>query len=253
MTPIDETDAAPSKHPDELLWYVSGNLDPDERRRIESHLIACAECRALARTLEPLKMGCSKVQSPATHPGPEELDAFRLGARDEPSAGRALIEIHLRECAACREDLAVLREMDESAPAAAGHRRWLLMAAASLAILIAPLIWIWLSSRGSAVILMPSLRSAAEPSVLHGNGPWRVILVPSSEAAQGLYDLQVERPDGSLVTSLASFRLAEGQESMEVEVPALPSGAYRIAIRISGQDGAPSYVYAFRVASDSGG
>jgi anti-sigma factor RsiW len=46
MADLDTTNRAPHDAAEELLpWYVTGQLDPADRTRVEAHLSSCAECR----------------------------------------------------------------------------------------------------------------------------------------------------------------------------------------------------------------
>lgn len=46
MAKPDITDRPPHDAAEELLpWYVTGQLDPTDRARVEAHLSSCAECR----------------------------------------------------------------------------------------------------------------------------------------------------------------------------------------------------------------
>ena len=253
MTPIDETtQGASAEHPDKLLWYVSGKLAADERRHVESHLFVCAECRSTARALESLKPGAERFGTPV-HPTPEELDAFRQSSPGSRSVERARIEAHLNSCAACSEDLAALRQMSDRVPAIGFPWRRRAVAAGFALLLAGPAIWFWLAGREPTITLMPSLRSPAAGAVLKGHGPWSVQLVPPSESGTGSYEMQVERPDGSVVASLPSFELAASQQAIEIEIPVLPSpGSYRLGLKRAGPDGARVVLYPFRVEAGPG-
>jgi len=69
-----------------LPWYVTAQLDPGERARVETHLAACAECRAEVRSEQALRSDIS------TMPAQVERDWARLrdriGAAQPAPAGR---------------------------------------------------------------------------------------------------------------------------------------------------------------------
>jgi hypothetical protein len=252
-----------SDHPDRLFWYVSGTLDEHESVQVEAHLRGCAECRELADTLGEWKTTVLRQREGGGHPGPEELDAYLM-----PVAGGRPpdIEAHLERCAACRDDLEALRRIGAQAPAPARtpdvprpmrSRRagaippWA-VAAFLAALLVAPLAWFWMRQPDKDVVLLPALRSASSGPLLAGQGPWRVILVPPSEAVPGLYTLRVEYADGRPAAAMDPLDLQDGKGGVPISVPALPGpAAYRLVIAPS-QDPAAAYDYPFRVESAGG-
>ena len=268
MTPLHESpDDSKSEHPDKLLWFVSGNLEPEEARHVESHLSVCAECRSIARTLESWKTGVLRRTESSEHPTPEELDGYCSSAPIQRSAEHARLENHLSECGACREDLAALRRSYELTPPQtsaanaasridverrAAVRRWIL-AACLAGLLAAPLGWFWLAGRGVDPVLMPSLRGQSEGPVLRGKGPWRAHLVPPSEAGPGRYEMRVERIDGSVVEPMQAQELLTGQERIRIEIPVLTvPGSYRIVLSSAGSVRAAAQLYPFQVESIPG-
>ena len=251
-----------SDHPDKLLWYVSGALNPDEALHVETHLRDCVECRGVASTLEAWKTSVLRRPTPGLHPEPEELDDYLRFPPKERRAERATIEAHLGGCAACRDDLAALRRTYEGAASEVGPmtatrrsdtervetiRGWVL-AAALVAVLIAPAAWFWMSGREDVPVLVPALRAAVIGPVLAGKGPWRTSLVPPAEASPGLYEMRVERLDGTLVEPMDRLDLLEGEDRIPIEVPVLPGPAsYRIVMVPSGEDASAAHFYPFRV------
>jgi len=259
---LRETD----EHPDRLFWYVSGRLEPEEARPIETHLEGCRECQAAVRTLGAWSSTVLSRPQTDAHPGPEVLDAWLSSSSSMEPMTRQHLEGHLDACSACREDLEALRRSYRDpatltsvaaplgAPQAAGRRRgmrrWSLAACLVLA-LAAPVVWLLLSGRGDVPVLMPSTRSASSTAVLRelpGAGPWQVMVVPPSEAVAGLYRLWIERPDGTMVARLGAHKLAVGKDRFAVEVPELPEpGVYRLALAAPGQGAEAIQIYPFRV------
>ena len=267
MTPLHESpDDSRFEHPDKLLWFVSGNLDSEEARHVESHLRGCAECRSIAKTLESWKTGVLQRPESSVHPTPEELDGYCSRAPMQRSAEHGRLEKHLSECTACREDLEALRRSynipPQTSAATAAYRpdverraaiRWWILAACLAGLLAAPLGWLWRAGRVGEPVLMPSLRGQTEGPVLRGKGPWRVHLVPPSEAGPGRYEMRVERIDGSVVEPMESQELAEGQERILIELPVLPApGPYRIVLSSAGSGRATAQIYPFQVESVPG-
>ncbi len=76
---------------DELTALLDGALDPARRRTVESHLEACAACRAERHRLGAAVSALARLPAP---PGPSPSFSARLAARleDEPRRGwRALL------------------------------------------------------------------------------------------------------------------------------------------------------------------
>jgi predicted anti-sigma-YlaC factor YlaD len=92
-----------------LPWLLNGTLADDERREVEEHLAACAECRA---ELTATRQACDIY---GAHLAPQVLTAYAEatdGAAlsvDGVEVDRRVVEEHLALCAACNEDLEMVR------------------------------------------------------------------------------------------------------------------------------------------------
>jgi len=154
-----------------LPWFLNGTLDAAERREVEAHLASCDACR------EELAATRRAFEIYAAHLPVEALTAYVL-APDAPAwevdgvaVERRRLESHLAQCAACRDELALLREghsaVDEAvpervaeaasvvpfaapragAPAAVATPRWLPMALAASLLFVVVTGAGWLSTR----------------------------------------------------------------------------------------------------------
>src|SRR5262245_14314128 len=113
MTPSDPIAAL-------IPWYVNGTLAPDERRRVEEHLAACAECRGLLedlRELSPLvRSGAGALED---HPHAQHLECYAADSAALERELAAWIRSHVGTCEACSEVLLILQqELERSATGA---------------------------------------------------------------------------------------------------------------------------------------
>lgn len=94
-----------------LPWWANDTLEEGEAERVAAHLDECAACRAeLAATRQAMALYGAHLPVETLL----DLAAGGVGAADEggPVGGvsRATIQAHLGHCAACREELSLLRE-----------------------------------------------------------------------------------------------------------------------------------------------
>jgi anti-sigma factor RsiW len=105
--------------PDALDRYRRGLLSPEELLAVDDHLAVCAICRDAA------SRAAAAEGSPATpetllgpvadgHPEFEELAAYIDGTQVD--LAREMTEMHLADCASCREEVADLRAFKERLP-----------------------------------------------------------------------------------------------------------------------------------------
>lgn len=141
----------------ELHLASEGAIKSQSLLEISQHLDTCAECARRAEGLVDLEGLAGTLRDALAvdeHPGMPELTAY---AGDElDAAAREWVDVHLEGCARCREDVADLREEQESL--GGGWRKWQWIAAG---ILIAGAIGagtIWLRS-GSRVPAPPPVAS----------------------------------------------------------------------------------------------
>jgi anti-sigma factor RsiW len=105
--------------PDALDRYRRGLLPPEELLAVDDHLASCAACREAAlRSVEGARPGGldALVAAPVNrHPEYEELAAYVDAGQDEVE--REVTEMHLADCASCREEVADLRAFKARQPA----------------------------------------------------------------------------------------------------------------------------------------
>ena len=82
-------------------WYLNGTLEAAERAEFEQHLVGCAPCRAELGETETARVLFGG------HPTAEMLVDY---AADRAETQRDVIEAHLATCAACADELAMIRE-----------------------------------------------------------------------------------------------------------------------------------------------
>jgi hypothetical protein len=109
--------------PDALDRYRRGLLPPEELLAVDDHLASCAVCREAALRATPVP-----ARAPAAletllgppieeHPDFEELAAYVDAAQDD--VAREVTEMHLADCASCREEVVDLREFKARQPVTA--------------------------------------------------------------------------------------------------------------------------------------
>jgi anti-sigma factor RsiW len=92
-----------------LPWLVNGTLEGDERREVEAHLASCPECRSeLAATRRAFEVYAAHLPAAAltayvADPGAPSWEV------DGRPLERGLVEAHLAACAACRDEVEMLR------------------------------------------------------------------------------------------------------------------------------------------------
>jgi len=94
----------------ELDGYLIGRLDPVEARRVETHCRSCESCarqRDLRRAARALTGQTSAGSTASACLSGTTLSRFASGTLEADE--RALVEGHLHDCQACRDELAVLR------------------------------------------------------------------------------------------------------------------------------------------------
>lgn len=128
-----------------LTDYLQGRLDAGRRQAMAEHLRGCNECSELGEAYRVLAMGGSGDPMTEAHPTTEEIVEFTT-ARDrlDDAARRRMVE-HLQNCAACRDEIEMTRDAEQSAMASTvkypGHagrpsRNWPLLALAATWLLI---------------------------------------------------------------------------------------------------------------------
>lgn len=108
----------PNTHPtDEAIAdYLRGRLSRPERSQLAGHLDTCGDCRQTATDLEALLVGLEAETE--SHVPEQALEQFQSGMtlRAEVASvsgwSQETVEIHISYCEQCRDELALLREID---------------------------------------------------------------------------------------------------------------------------------------------
>jgi anti-sigma factor RsiW len=105
--------------PDALDRYRRGLLAPEELLAVDDHLAACPGCREAALRPAPVA-GAEALHTLLGgqgngHPEFEELAAYVDGTQDD--VAREVTDMHLADCASCREEVADLRALRARQPA----------------------------------------------------------------------------------------------------------------------------------------
>ncbi|HEV8200963.1 MAG TPA: zf-HC2 domain-containing protein [Candidatus Polarisedimenticolia bacterium] len=259
-------------HPTLLPWYAAGTLDAWTARRIEEHLAGCAACRLEQEELASMRRTLHRGEG-STHVAVMDLIDFATEATPGGDGGEraAAVRRHLPDCAACREEIAVLHQArrdraigtndeiekapgpDEAGIAAASRWRSAFYAAAAVAaLLLVP------ATRGlvgrSEVVMMPReihpirllspTRGDDGAPVLSGPGPWLIEMVLPFGAPPGEYVVRFGLEGGTdRGARLPAHPDAEGVLSLLL--PRLPSaGRYELTLTPVASTG-KSYRYAF--------
>ena len=245
-----------------LPEYLAGRADPGSAGEIEEHLGSCDACRQEARNLASL----GETLRGRGHLPVEDIVAQASGrAAGESTAG---VEEHLRGCASCRDEVALLqREFPEKVgrvrAARTGGGRLRLAAAAVVAVSVG-LAGFWVGMRMEppaqavpSVTLSPDRRGGAGGAVLHGRGPWVLDVLLPLEAPSGDYRMRIEDQDGKPVLELEGRLTDVERQGLTLWIPRLPApGEYHLFLYPEpGATGGP-YRYVFGVqgpAEDASG
>jgi Putative zinc-finger len=202
---------------DLLPWYANGTLAESERRSVESHLEACATCRAELDACRGLAAAIQ--QAPETAPAPHPTQLSRVLARidaldsesaegtDAAAAGRG----------GWRSPLRTLRSLRAMLGATPSPARWALAAQLALVLVLAGALLRQPrpASQGTAPPAFRTLAdSAPEHAVSPGMAEVRVVFGPGT----------TEQEIRDLLLSVRG-RISGGPSPLgvyTVEVPALP-------------------------------
>ena len=101
-------------HAEAQRWisdWSRGRLDAARARAIEAHVRDCPECAAAAEAAVGLDAeGRRLAAEPAAHPASETLARYVETPGELGTAALARVGAHVRACASCREDVALMRE-----------------------------------------------------------------------------------------------------------------------------------------------
>lgn len=144
MTDPTPSPASAHQRTVELLpWLVNGSLEAGERQAVESHLADCSDCRdELIATRDAFEVYAAHLPTEAliTYAENPEVGGYSVlgeGGRSH-AVDRRLIERHLEQCAACREEVHLTRESLAGLTATAGAGAATATTAPSVAPLIQP-------------------------------------------------------------------------------------------------------------------
>jgi anti-sigma factor RsiW len=260
-----------SPHPDVLPWYVSERLDPPEAERVRAHVETCAACGEEVRVLAAMRREMIGALR-ANHVPTADLVEYADGGSTLSADRRAEAERHLRDCAACQQDLEVLaaasRESIGGSPTAPAE------ALGSPLPRVRRTTWIWAAATAALVVvgsglllrgliprplpigglqeirsitLLPPERAGQDGPALTGAGPWVVTVVLPFGAPDGTYTVRIEAGEGRPPSEprVATAAAREGRLSLLVGDLPVEAG-YRLFVE---QTEAPrvSYAYEFRI------
>jgi hypothetical protein len=105
------------RHPkDDLLRYLDGAMEGEEKRALEEHLTGCAECREYISFVKGFNQdlaGLSKEEFTSHEPCPDSwtLVAYEAGKVDEETARH--LRAHLLFCDECAKEFYALRRVSQ--------------------------------------------------------------------------------------------------------------------------------------------
>jgi hypothetical protein len=246
-------------HPERLIWYACGRLDPGEARAIERHLAACSDCAVEVEALRSMARSI-REQARTDHVATWDLIAHH-DAGPRPSGDRArAIRGHLRECRECASDLAALGKAGRlerrlrrgrlpAAAAVAAAAVIVLAAAGAAGFRIArPAATEAPDLRPRQAVFAPVQRSARGERRLEGPGPWEVLVLLPYGAPAGPYRARIHRADGTaeLIFEADVEPDAEGRLRLGVSRVSGP-GRYVLSLRPRDGTGADPYLFGFDV------
>ena len=106
-------------HQIDLAGFLASPRD-DAHAAFREHYPVCAECAAEVRAFTELDL---LLRGSETHPSPEVLLRYEDEPMSLPDARRAELDRHVALCAACRDELRVLRQLQQLPVAAAAARQ----------------------------------------------------------------------------------------------------------------------------------
>jgi len=268
---------ASGAHPENLLWYAGGSLEPEERSSVELHLAVCRRCRedlALFRSMTR----SVREQTRIDHASPAELMKMLEPGPGTAGSRAAFLDEHLAACLECSSDLARLREarrVEErlfaggsgEAAAAPGRRRWARMAAYAAALLVLAGLGGWSLGRvfppaeiarpaaagasASLPTLLPPERGAAREARLSPSGPWKLRVVLPFGHEEGAYSASLQGAGLAAPVSIGEeiVPTREGVAILALPGPLAP-GRFRVTLTPRAGANPRSYGYDFEVAEE---
>jgi hypothetical protein len=228
--------------------WARGRLDAERAREVEAHVRVCTMCREAVEAANSLDAESRRlVEANGGHPSSEALARYVDTPQSESVASLATTGTHLRSCARCREDVALMR-----AAAAPSWSRWLRSwatgepawatrvlqpALAVLAVLLVFPAWLGLIER-------PRERAAAERRVqetetrIRRENEARQPSAPAPAARGGGVAVLVLRGPTRGGDALPSVRLRAGQAFQPVllDMPSVPAQVRVVVIRDPGRE-----------------
>lgn len=267
---------APGAHPDKLLWYAGGSLDPKEAELVDAHLAACRRCREEVALFRSMARSL-REQARIDHAGPGELIA-RLEAGPESGGPRArFLDEHLAACRECASDLETLREaraVEEglagrvsppAATAAAGGAPRRSRAVRLAGFAAALLVLAGLGAVGIArlappatveetiplVTLVPPERGAPHEVRLFRPGPWKLRVVLPFGHERGRYRASLWGP-GLGASGAAAGEVVAGESGVTILTITrdLGPGRFHLMLDPGGDGPSHGYDYPFEVAEE---
>ncbi|NOT34334.1 MAG: zf-HC2 domain-containing protein [Candidatus Eisenbacteria bacterium] len=224
--------------------WARGALEAARAAEVERHVTTCDHCRAAAQAAHALLAETKRVSALAgRHPSSDQLARYVSAADSEPLAALATTGVHVRECSACREDVALMRAAASPGWFAAVRAgfvgapapvRALQPALALVALLLAYPAWLGL-------VQAPRERAETERRLIASEDARRAAERRTSEPSVapatggGVVALVLRGPTRSAAT-LPTLRLQPGQLEQPLLLDASPPDV-RLSIRITGASG----------------
>lgn len=216
-----EPGASRHSSPQDLNAYRSGELSPDQERRLQWHLALCFRCADRLLDMERF------LEPPAVPANGEALD--------ETASWRDLQDRLAQESRARRRPPPVFLALAALVPVVAGLLLWNLSLRGEL-----------LQPRANVPIQnveMPgTLRDAARPAEIHLPAAGPLILVLTSQIPDPFaVRLEILEPSGHRIASIPGLkRLESGAFHVQLPRDLLPPGEYRLLLIGEGDDGTES-------------
>lgn len=106
-----------------LSDYASGSLDEPGRRKVESHITTCEDCRKTLAFMQKLAPKATWAEREGhSHPRAEMLRAYYEDPSTLEAGTRQAIEAHLGHCSECAFDMEFLKDLEQILPAAISER-----------------------------------------------------------------------------------------------------------------------------------
>jgi hypothetical protein len=106
-----------------IPWFLNGTLSPEDRRRVEDHLLSCEECRALLEEARAMELAGREDQAELLdHVQAQHLESYAVAPGSVPPDLAGWIRQHLDGCDVCRDAHRILERSVSGRSAIDGAR-----------------------------------------------------------------------------------------------------------------------------------